>query len=150
MPNLEMITFIYPSLNRSGVPSSSTDAPAPEILLQGLEFGKSYPLNITVGMFLDNVKKYVISIDVFFEKESVLNGNNSIQQSGATIFYSNQYPGHTTFINTLPLSGVLIPKEGVYTVVLSLFESPGNNELGKLLTSNECRFIVTPDPKEQA
>ncbi|HGM5387449.1 hypothetical protein [Serratia sp. 201] len=138
----EMISFLYPSLIGEG--DKANVVPSPDLVVDGVELGKSYPFIVTAGFVFDDSKEYVTSLDIFYDGVSVLDKEHQDDNQMDTLMFSKAVPGQTIVMSSMFLGGVRLDKSGVYNVVLELHEGNDVRSLIRQVDKKECFFIVPP------
>ncbi|WP_440493050.1 hypothetical protein [Serratia sarumanii] len=143
----EKISFLYPSLVGEG--DRGNAPPPPDLVITGVILGKSYPFVVTAGFIFDESTKYVTSLDIFYDGESVLDPEFSDYNKMDTLMFSRSIPEQNIVLASMFLAGVKLEKPGMYTVVLDLHEGPDLDVLTRDVDKKECFFIVPPSREEK-
>lgn len=138
----EKISFLYPSLVGEG--DRENTPPSPDLVITGITLGKSYPFIVTAGFIFDESTKYVTSLDVLYDGETVLDPDFSDYNKMDTLMFNKSMPEQNIVLASMFLAGVKLEKPGIYTVVIDLHEGPDLDVLTRDVDRKECFFIVPP------
>lgn len=136
----EKVLFVYSTLIREGMVASGYYHP--DAVLFEINHKKTYSLAITVGLVYEKDAIYWNEIDVVFENKSVINKEHDGESTFNVLASSKPNANDIVNVASFYLRGVNFPRPGMYTAIVSLYDSDEQGEKRHLVDKKECSFIV--------
>ncbi|WP_431648652.1 hypothetical protein [Enterobacter hormaechei] len=136
----EKVLFVYSTLIREGMVASGYYHP--DAVLFEINHKKTYSLAITVGLLYEKDAIYWNEIDVVFENKSVINKEHDGESTFHVLASSSPNANDIVNVASFYLRGVNFPRPGMYTAVVTLYDSDEQGEKRQLVDKKECCFIV--------
>lgn len=114
----------------------------PDAVLFEINHKTTYSLAITVGLVYEKDAIYWNEIDVVFENKSVINKEHDGESTFNVLASSKPNANDIVNVASFYLRGVNFPRPGIYTAIVSLYDSDEQGEKRHLVDKKECNFIV--------
>lgn len=136
----EKVLFVYSTLIREGMVASGYYHP--DAVLFEVNHNKTYSLAVTVGFVYRADVIYWNEIDVIFENKSVIVQKHDGESTFNVLASSRPNTNDIVNVASFYLKGVNFPSPGMYTAVVSLYDSDEQGEKRNFIDKKECCFIV--------
>ena len=141
----EKVLFVYATLIREGMAASGYYPP--DSVLFDINHNKTYSLAVTVGFVYKSDVVYWNEIDITFENTSVIDQKHDGESTFNVLGSSRPNSSEIVNVASFHLKGVNLAKSGMYTAVVSLFDSDESGKKQNFIDKKECCFIVAESKK---
>lgn len=137
----EKVLFVYTTVLKEGMAASGFYHP--DAILFGVNTNETYPFVVTSGFISDSSKVYWNEIDITFDGKSVIDPLFDNENTFNILGSGNPNKDHYCSIASFYLKGIRLPSPGLYTTIVSLFDSDENGQKGILLDEKQSHFVVS-------
>lgn len=136
----EKVLFVYSTLIREGMVASGYYHP--DAVLFDVDHKKNYSLAVTVGFVYESDVIYWNEIDVIFDNKSVIDKKHDGESTFNVLASSKPNTNDIVNVASFYLKGINFPEPGIYTAIVSLYDSNEHGEKRNLIDKKECSFVV--------